>query len=200
MTTLLQLESSIFSGQGNSSHLVQNFVQAWQQRNPDAVLIHRDLSKDPVPHLTAERVQSFFTPESDRTPEQNEVVAFSDTLIDELRRADVIVLGLPMYNFGIPSVLKAYFDHVARAGVTFKYTATGPVGLLGDKQVYIMAARGGAYQGTPKDTQTPYVQDFLNFIGITSIKFVYAEGLNISPEQKQSSLAQAEVQIGQLIG
>ena len=199
MKTLLQLEASIFSGQGNSSHLVKNFVGSWQQHNPDHVVIHRDLSQNPVPHLSAERVQSFFTPEADRTEAQKAVVAYSDALIEEVRRADVIVIGLPMYNFGIPSTLKAYFDHLARAGVTFKYTATGPVGLLNDKPVYIMAARGGAYPGTPKDTQTPYVRDFLNFIGISDVKFVYAEGLNISPEHKQTSLTNAETQIATLV-
>ena len=94
------------------------------------------------------------------------MVAYSDALIDELKQADVIVLGLPMYNFGVPSQLKAYFDHIARAGVTFSYTAEGPVGLLTGKKVYVFAARGGLYAGTPLDTQTSYVRDFLRFLGI----------------------------------
>ncbi len=106
-------------------------------------VIKRDLAQDPVPHLTAERFTAFGTPASQRTLEQQRLVAESDALIDELRRADVLVIGLPMYNFGVPSTLKAYFDHVARAGVTFRYTADGPVGLLTGKQAYVFATRGG---------------------------------------------------------
>ncbi|HVC11680.1 MAG TPA: NAD(P)H-dependent oxidoreductase, partial [Burkholderiales bacterium] len=113
-------------------------------------------------------------------------------LIGELKRADVIVLGLPMYNFGLPSTLKAYFDHVARAGVTFRYTDKGPVGLLTGKQAYVFAARGGQYAGTASDTQTPYVRDFLRFLGIDEVEFVYAEGLAIGDASRQAALAQAQ--------
>jgi FMN-dependent NADH-azoreductase len=127
------------------------------------------------------------------------VAAFPDRLIDELRRADTIVLGLPMYNFGLPSSLKAYFDHVARAGVTFKYTEKGPVGLLTGKKAYVFATRGGYYAGTPKDTQTPYVRDFLAFLGITDVEFVYAEGLAIGEAVKTASLARARIDIEKLI-
>ena len=123
--------------------------------------------------------------------EQQAIVAYSDRLIDELKRADVVVLGLPMYNFGIPSQLKAYFDHIARAGVTFRYTDKGAVGFLTGKQVYVFAARGGLYAGTPGDTQTPYVRDFLGFLGMRDVEFVYAEGLAISPAGKEQSIAKA---------
>jgi FMN-dependent NADH-azoreductase len=119
------------------------------------------------------------------------VVGYSDALIAELKAADTIVLGLPMYNFGLPSQLKAYFDHVARAGVTFKYTEKGAVGLLGGKKAYVFAARGGLYAGTLADTQTAYVRDFLAFLGITDVKFVYAEGLAIGEASKSRSLAAA---------
>ena len=121
---------------------------------------------EPVPHLNAERFGAFITKPEERSAAQHAVVAYSDALIDELKQADVIVLGLPMYNFGVPSQLKAYFDHIARAGVTFKYTDKGPVGLLTGKKVYVFAARGGLYAGTPLDTQTSYVRDFLRFLGI----------------------------------
>ena len=119
------------------------------------------------------------------------MVAYSDALIDEIKRADVVVLGLPMYNFGIPSTLKAYFDHIARAGVTFRYTEKGPVGLLAGKKVVAFAARGGSYAGTPRDTQTPYIQDFLRLLGITDVQFVYAEGLSINEASKQAALQHA---------
>lgn len=151
----------------------------------------RDLARDPVPHLTAERFQSFLAKPEERNPGQQSVVAYSDTLVDELRRADVIVLGLPMYNLGVPSQLKAYFDHIARAGVTFRYTEKGPVGLLTGKKAYVFATRGGQYAGTTLDTQTAYVRAFLSLLGITDAEFVYAEGLNISAASKQAALMQA---------
>lgn len=119
-------------------------------------------------------------------------------LVAELRAADVLVLGVPMYNFGIPSTLKAYFDRLARAGVTFKYTETGPVGLLTGKKAYVLAARGGMYQGTPKDSQTAYLKDFLSFIGIDDVTFVYAEGLNMGEAGRDAALVAAHQQIAQL--
>ena len=128
------------------------------------------------------------SPAEQRTPEQQALVAESDALIDELQSADVIALGLPLYNFGIPSTLKAYFDHIARAGVTFSYTASGPEGLVKGKRVVVFAARGGLYQGQPHDTQTPYVRNFLGFLGMTDVQFVYAEGLAMGPEAEQKAL------------
>ena len=198
MKTLLQITTSLFSEQGHSSQLANRFVEAWRARNPEDRVIVRDLAQDPVPHLTAERFQAFLAPADARTAAQQAVVAYSDALIDELRQANVIVLGLPMYNFGVPSTLKAYFDHVARAGITFRYTENGPVGLLGEKTVYVLATRGGAYQGTVKDTQTLYVQDFFNFLGINDIRFIYAEGLNLGQERQQSALAEATAAIRRL--
>lgn len=199
MTTLLQINSSLFAGNGQSSQLSDKFVAAWQDANPQGQVVTRDLSAEPVPHLTAERFGAFLAAADARTPEQQAVVDFSDRLIDELRSADVIALGLPMYNFGIPSTLKAYFDHVARAGVTFRYTANGPEGLLQNKKVYVFAARGGLYAGTPRDSQTAYVRDFLGFIGLTDVEFVYAEGLAMGDESKQKALAEAGGTIGQLV-
>jgi len=152
-----------------------------------------------VPHLTAERFGAFVAEPQSHTAEQRAVLKFSDALIDELRRADVIVIGLPMYNFGVPSSLKAYFDHIARAGVTFRYTPQGPVGLLTGKKVYVFATRGGAYAGTPLDTQTAYVRDFLRFLGIDAVEFVYAEGLNLGAEQKATALADARDAIDRMM-
>ena len=127
------------------------------------------------------------------------VVDYSDALIDELKRSDVIVVGLPMYNFGVPSTLKAYFDHIARAGVTFRYTEKGPVGLLTGKKAYVFATRGGLYAGTPLDTQSAYVRDFLRFLGIDDVEFVYAEGLAINAERKEAALSQAQHTIKRLV-
>ena len=146
----------------------------------------------------AERLGAFVAKAEERNDAQRATVAFSDALIDELRRADVIVIGLPMYNFGVPSSLKAYFDHVARAGVTFRYTPQGPVGLLTGKRVYVFATRGGAYAGTPLDTQSAYVRDFLRFIGIDDVEFVYAEGLNMGVERKEAALSGAHEAINRI--
>ena len=198
MKTLLQIKASLFSDNGQSSQLAERFVANWRKANPDGQVILRDLALEPVPHLDAARFGAFLAKPEDRTEEQAAVVAYSDELVSELKSADVIVLGLPMYNFGVPSMLKAYFDHIARAGVTFRYTEKGPVGLLGGKQAYVFAARGGLYVGTPKDTQTPYVQTFLGFLGIEDVRFTYAEGLNISPAVKVASLARASVEIDRL--
>ena len=134
----------------------------------------------------------------DAEAEQAELVQRSDQLIAELQAADVLVLGVPMYNFGIPSTLKSYFDHIARAGVTFRYTANGPEGLVKGKKAYVLAARGGLYQGTPKDSQTTYLRDFLAFIGIDEVEFVYAEGLNMGAEQHDQAQAAAQQRIAEL--
>jgi FMN-dependent NADH-azoreductase len=199
MTTLLQINASINHDNGLSSQLANQFVAAFQARNPEAHIEVRNVAAaDSVPHLNAERFGAFITQPENRSAAQHAVVAYSDSLIDELRRADVIVLGLPMYNFGVPSQLKAYFDHVARAGVTFKYTEKGPVGLLTGKKVYVFAARGGVYEGTPLDTQTSYVRDFLRFLGISDVEFVYAEGLAISKQSKEAGLAKAAAEIARL--
>src|SRR5437899_7636600 len=198
MKTLLQIRSSIFSNDGQSSRLAERFVARWRASNPGGKVIVRDLATDPVPHLDAARFGAFLAKHEERTPEQQAVVDYSDALIGELRRADVIVLGLPMYNFGLPSTLKAYFDHVARAGITFRYTEKGAVGLLKGKKVYVFGARGGLYAGTSRDTQTPYVRDILAFLGMDDIEFIYAEGLAISEASKQQGIARAHAEIDQL--
>lgn len=199
MKTLLQLNSSLYAGDGQSSRLANRFVDLWRAAYPGTTVLMRDLASDPVPHLDARRFGAFLAKAEDRDAAQQAVVAYSDMLIGELERADVIVLGLPMYNFGVPSVLKAYFDHVARAGVTFRYTDKGAVGLLGGKQAYVFAARGGQYAGTPRDTQTPYVRDFLRFLGIEDIEFVYAEGLALGDASRQAGLARAQSAIPHLL-
>ena len=198
--TLLQINTSLFSDAGTSSVLANEFVAGWKKHNPAATVIVRDFAKEPVPHLTAERFQAFITKPEDRDAGQRAEAAYSDALIDELKRADVIVLGVPMYNFDVPSTLKAYFDHVARAGVTFSYTAQGPVGQLTGKKVYVFASRGGIYAGKPHDTQTAYLKNFLGLLGIMDIEFVYAEGLAISAESKEAALAQAKQAVARLHG
>ena len=189
MTTLL-LKTSLFGDAGQSSLLASDFAAQRGGR-----LVVRDLAQDPVPHLTAERFQAFLAKPESRTPEQQAVAGYSDALIAELQAADVIAIGLPMYNFGLPSTLKAYFDHIARAGITFRYTDKGPQGLLQGKKVYVFAARGGLYAGTPLDTQTAYVRDFLRFLGLDDVEFVYAEGLAMGDARKAQALEAANTAI-----
>jgi FMN-dependent NADH-azoreductase len=205
MKTYLQLNTSLFGDDAQSSRLAGQFVAALarteQAESGSAeapMVIVRDLGQHPIEHLTAERFQAFATPAEQRTPEQRRVAAESDTLIDELRAADVLVIGLPMYNFGVPSTLKAYFDHVARAGVTFRYSETGPVGLLTGKRAYVFATRGGRHAGTPRDLQSAFVRQFLGFIGIDDVEFVYAEGLAMGAESRDAALHAAGERIGQL--
>ena len=198
MNTLLKINSSLFSANGQSSQLTERFAAAWQASHPGSRVVERDLAANPVPHLDGARFMAFLAKPEERSAEQQAVVDFSDALIAELRAADAVVIGLPMYNFGIPSQLKAYFDHIARAGVTFRYTANGPEGLITGKKAYILAARGGVYAGTPKDSQTAYVRDFLGFIGITDVEFIYAEGLNMGDESKNAALAQAHQSLAAL--
>jgi FMN-dependent NADH-azoreductase len=196
--TLLQINASIFSHQGQSTRLADEFVAAWRASNPGAHVVVRNLAEDTVPHLDAERFGAFLAKPGERSFEQQAVVAYSDALIDELKRADVLVLGLPMYNFGVPSTLKAYIDHIARAGATFKYTDKGPVGLLTGKKAYVFATRGGLYAGASLDTQTAYVRDMLRFLGIDDVEFVYAEGLAIGAERKAAALSEAQRAIERL--
>jgi len=189
--TTLQLKTSLFGDAGQSSQLANEFAATRGSR-----LIVRDLSKEPVPHLDAARFGAFLAKPEERTAEQRTVVEYSDRLIGELKAADTIVIGLPMYNFALPSTLKAYFDHIARAGVTFKYTDKGPVGLLTGKKAFVFVARGGLYG--EDHSQTAYVRQFLGFLGITDVEFIYAEGLAISPASKEQGLARARAAIARL--
>lgn len=198
MKTLLQINASLFSVNGQSSQLSEQFVQNWRAANPDGRVIAKDFGADPVPHLDLQRLGAFGARPEERDAQQQEFAAYSDALIEELRQADVIVFGVPMYNFGIPSTLKAYFDHIARAGVTFRYTESGPVGLLTGKKVYVFTARGGKYAGTPADTATAYLRNFLGFLGLTDVEFVYAEGLAMGEDSMRTGLASARAEVERL--
>jgi FMN-dependent NADH-azoreductase len=197
MKSILQLNTSLFGDGAQSSRLAGQFVAALAAAESSQVVV-RDLGRHPVAHLTAERFQAFTTAPEERTPQQQRLAAESDALIDELRAADTVVLGLPMYNFGVPSTLKAWFDHVARAGITFRYTESGPVGLMTGKKAYVIATRGGRYAGTPRDMQSAFVRQFLGFIGITDVEFVYAEGLALGAESRDTALRAAGERLEQL--
>ncbi|MBL8268216.1 FMN-dependent NADH-azoreductase [Steroidobacter sp.] len=198
MSTLLQINASLAGANGESSRLAQRFVADWQAQHPEGRVITRYLASEPVPHLTAERFQAFLSKPETRTAEQRAVSDYSDALIEEIKSADTIVFAVPMYNFSVPSTLRAYFDHIARNGVTFRYTATGPEGLLKGKQAYVFITRGGFYADAA-DTQTPYLRQFLGFIGITDVKFVFAEGLGMGDDTRTKSLTAAHSAIEELL-
>jgi FMN-dependent NADH-azoreductase len=198
MTTILQINSAARS-QGAQSTLLADEVSAkLQQAHPGAKLVVRNLLSDNIPHLDDATLGAFFTPADQRTAEQNAIHAKSEALIAELQAADVVVIAAPMYNFGISSQLKAYFDWIARAGITFKYGANGPEGLVTGKKVIVVSARGGKYSGTPNDSQTPYLKAFLGFLGMTDVSFIFAEGLNMRPDAAGAALATARDSIAAL--
>lgn len=184
---ILHIDSGIFVDQSVSRKLSRDIV-AHLNQDSDATVVHRDLVTNAVPHLDAETLLD------------NENL-LSAELIAEIQTADVLVIGAPMYNFTIPTQLKAWLDRVLKAGVTFKYTDQGPVGLLTGKTAYIASGRGGVYsQGDAAalDHQESYLRNALAFIGITDVHVVRAEGLNMGDEPRQKALLEAEEAIAQL--
>ncbi len=180
MKNILVVNSSLNSEAGNSSKLVANYLDKLASKDVKLDLL--DLNKAQLPHLTQQEMAAWMTAPEERTQAQAELAAISDALLSRLVEADEVVIGLPMYNLGVPSTFKAWIDRLARAGKSFKYTETGPVGLIADKPVTVLAARGGVYAGTDYDTQTPYIRHIFGLMGITSVNFVYAEGLNMGEE------------------
>lgn len=202
MTTLLHIDSSIRSIGSVSRQLTAEFIRKWKDVRPGDTVVERDLAHNPVPHLTEQMMGAFFTPADARSPEQAQTVALSDGLVDELFRADVIVLGAPMYNFSISSALKAWIDHVSRAGVTFNYTETGPVGLVNDKKVYLFTSSGGVYSEGPAQSlnfQETYLRAALGFIGLTDVTVVRAEGLALGEPSIDAALTRSRQTISELV-
>ena len=195
---ILQINASSRLEGGNSSRLANDITARLLAKNPAARLSLRELAREPHPMQDAAALDALQTPAEQRTPAQQARVALDDACIAELQAADVLVLGVPMYNFGIPAQLKQWIDAITRVGVTFRYTENGPVGLLCNKPVYVALARGGRHRGTETDTQTPYLKTILGFLGLSDVQFIYAEGLNMGPEALQQGLAEAGAQIAAL--
>ncbi|HQR10765.1 MAG TPA: NAD(P)H-dependent oxidoreductase [Casimicrobiaceae bacterium] len=196
---ILQINSSARTDDSQSTRLAGALVGRIRRDHPDASVTVRDLARDPHPPLDETALTALFTPASQRTPEQQARVARDDALIAEVQAADVVVLGVPMYNFGVSAQLKNWIDAISRAQVTFRYTADGPEGLLKGKKVYVALTRGGTYRNTPSDSQVPYLKTVFAFFGMTDVNFVYAEGLAMGPEALQNGLAAAHSQIEELV-
>jgi FMN-dependent NADH-azoreductase len=196
---ILQINSSSRRGGSHSTRLANRLVQRLRDADPDATLTVRDFNDAPHPALDEAALGALFTAADQRTSEQAARVAQDDALIAEVQAADVIVVGVPMYNFGVPAVLKNWIDAISRAGVTFRYTASGPEGLLKGKKVYVALTRGGLYRNTPSDTQVPYLTTIFSFLGLTDVHFVYAEGLALGPDAEQSAIASAYEQIDEAL-
>lgn len=198
MSQVLVIESSARQQDSVSRALTTQFITQWQAAHPADHIQVRDLARDPVPHLDSTLLGGWMTPGDQQSEAEKAALARSNELTQELLAADVLVLAAPMYNFAIPSTLKAWLDHVLRAGMTFKYTETGPQGLLTGKRAFVLTARGGVYAGSPLDHQEPYLRQALAFIGIHEVEFIHAEGLNMGGEFQEKGLARAKAQLAQV--
>jgi len=194
---ILQINSSVRGADSESSRVAGRIVARLTAANPDAQVSVRDLGAHPHPQLDGAALGALFTPADSRSAEQAARVALDDALIAEAQAADVIVIGAPMYNFSMPVQLKAWFDAIARAGVTFRYTETGPEGLLKNKKVYVATARGGIYPADA-DPQVPQIRMLLNFLGMTDNEFIYSAGLAMGPEAAAKGQAEADAAVAAL--
>jgi FMN-dependent NADH-azoreductase len=196
MTKALIINSAATGSQSVSAKLTAEFAARLKQRDPNAAITIRDVGASPLPHLTAETVGAIRGVAN--TDAERQTLALSDQLVAELKDADLLVIGAPMYNFGISSTLKTWFDHVLRSGITFRYTAEGPEGLVKNKRAIVIESRAGFYSegpGAASDSQEPHLRTMLAFIGITDVTFVRAEKLAFGAE----AMAQAiDAAIGEL--
>lgn len=202
MSKLLFVTSSLFGEQSKSRLVAEELLSAWTAGEKVEV-VRRDLAAEPLPHVDAELLTALGKSPGDRSPQEAAAVARADAVIEDVEAADTIILAVPMYNFSVPSTFKAWIDHLARAGRTFRYTASGPEGLLKGKKVLVASARGGVYShgaASASDFQEPYIRAVLGFVGIEDVTFIHAEGLAISPESAEAGLAQARSRIAELAG
>jgi FMN-dependent NADH-azoreductase len=189
---ILRLDSSVFSAQGQSTRLNDLVIEGLLARWPEASVVHRNLSL--LAHLDSSFFAALGTEEANRTAEQDHQVAVADAIIAEVQSADAIVLAAPMYNFSVPSQVKSWMDYLARAGSTFRYTPQGPEGLVANKPVFVQTTRGGVHQGSGRDTIVPLLTHYFGLLGITDVRFTFAEGLN-QPELKEAGWQNAVAQL-----
>ncbi|MFJ1311409.1 FMN-dependent NADH-azoreductase [Agrobacterium sp. P15N1-A] len=197
MTNILLVTSSPRGPQSHSTRFARDIADSLSARSGGAI-VERDLGATSLPHITAAYIDGRIAPPETRTPEQTEAVDLAQSLVDEVQAADVIVIGSGMINFGPPTQLKAWFDHITWPGVTFRYGATGPMGLLPNKKVYLVTATGGVFsEGSyaPFDFQTTYLTHLLGFIGLRDIEVIRVEGTLVSPDAARAAIASTEAQI-----
>ena len=199
MTNVLIIDSAATGDQSVSRKLTAAFAAQLKRRDPQARIVHRDVGRVTIPHLTQDTVAAIRgTPETAAAAAARDL---SDQLIAELRAADVIVIGAPMYNFGMASTLKTWFDHVLRAGVTFRYTAEGPQGLVTGKRAIVIETRAGLYSEGPSaamDHQEPHIRTLLGFMGVTDVEYVRAERLAFGPDAASAAIAEAGAALDRL--
>ncbi|EGQ8274251.1 FMN-dependent NADH-azoreductase [Vibrio parahaemolyticus] len=190
MSRVLALKSSILGDYSQSNKLVEDFIKNVDQDK----LTVRDLAANPLPVLDFAVATALRATEA-LSQEQQVVVDLSDTLIEEVKAADTLVIAAPMYNFTIPTQLKNWIDLIARAGVTFNYTENGVQGLIEGKKAIVVTTRGGIHKDSPTDNVTPYLRTVLGFVGITDVEFVYAEALNMGEDAASKGISEAQSQL-----
>lgn len=203
MTKILHLDSSPRAQRSVSRSLAGEFIRAWQAAYPDDTVVYRDIGRNPIPHVDEPWIAAAFTPPAQHTPDLTAAIQLSDTLIEEFLECDRYVFSIPMYNFSIPSVFKAYIDQIVRVNCTFKVTENGYEGLVNGKKMLIITARGGTYpDNTPMadfDFQAPYLRAVFNLIGVTDITFIHADGLSMGEEARNRTLNRAQDAISGLV-
>jgi FMN-dependent NADH-azoreductase len=195
MAKVLILKSSILGSYSQSSALVDYLHQQWSRKG--AQITVRDLGSQPVPMLDGELATGLRGGE-DLSERQLSALALSNELVAEIKKHDSIIIAAPMYNFTIPTTLKNWIDFIARVGVTFSYTATGPVGLIEGKRAIIVTTRGGVHKDGATDHVVPYLTTLLGFIGINNVETIYAEALNMGPDAAEAGISQAKLAIDEL--
>lgn len=196
---ILHIESSIFTNDGVSSQLSRVLIEQLTQSNHHSQVKSRQLGAESIPHFDGQVLTALSTAPEQRSEQQQALADFADQQIEAVQWADILVLGMPMYNFGVPSALKAWLDYLARAGVTFRYTESGPEGLLKNKTAYIVTTRGGRYKNSDADSQVPFIKTFLAFLGIEDVHIIYAEGLNLGEGERQQAIDQAKNEIATIV-
>ncbi|GAX41712.1 NAD(P)H dehydrogenase (quinone) [Tolypothrix sp. NIES-4075] len=204
MAHILHIDSSPRGDRSFSRKFSHEFITSWKTAHPDDTVTYRDLGHNPVPHVDESWIAAAFSPPQTRTPELNQAIKISDELVDEFLAADRYVFGVPMYNFNIPSTLKAYIDQIVRIGRTFLVSQEGAFqGLVSNKKMLIVTARGGSFtQGSPTaayDFQEPYLKTIFGFIGITDISLIHVENLSAGDDVREQSFAQAQEAIAQAV-
>lgn len=199
MTHILHLDSSPRGDRSLSRALTKQFIHLWKQTHPNAIITYRDLGHHPVSPIDEAWIAAAFSPSNELTPSLEAALMISDELIDELLAADLLIFGIPMYNYSVPANFKAYIDQIVRVNRTFSIGSDGYEGLVHGKKALVITTRGGSYANTPLDFQEPYLRAVFDFIGITDITFIHAENLSMGAEERQFAIAAAHQAIQQTI-